>query len=190
MAALANPKSTIRFDPTKVKYVVFLRRNDINGKVGFENKGEKIWVTNAIIEEKIINMCVPIHSEEDWNIQCIIDEKFSEEDLDKYEVTGFSRLYIIEKIIPIYKPKECIEKLIVKLSNLEFAFLIKDIFSKTTRKEEIKEYFETMSEDFKDIIISESHKQIINILMVHRRELFSELFNFIIGKYNDRLLPQ
>ena len=189
MAALINPNPTIRFDPTKVKYVVFRRQNDINGKVGFELEGRKIWVTNAIVNGEIINMCSPIHSEEDWNVQCNIDENFSEEDLDRYEVTGFSRLYIIEKIIPIYKPKECIEKLIVKLSNFEFAFLIKDIFSKTTHvKKEIKDFFETMSEEFKDIIKSESHKKIINILMLHREERFSELVNFIIGKYNDRLL--
>lgn len=185
MAALINPNPTIRFDPTKVKYVVFRRQNDIHGKVGFELEDKKIWVTNAIDNGEIINMCSQIHSEENWNVQCNIDENFSEEDLDRYEVTGISRQYIIEKIIPIYKPKECIEKLIVKLSNSEFSFLIKDIFSKTTYvKKEIMDFFETI---FKDNIKSDSHKQIINILMLHR-EKFLELVNFIFGKYNDRLL--
>ena len=191
MAALANPEPTIRFDPTNVTYVCFRRKNDINGKLGFEFDGKHIWMTSAIIDGEIKNICSLIQSEEDWNVQCIIDENFSEEDLDRYEINGFSRLYVIENVIPIYKPKECIEKLIEKLSILEFAFLIKDIFSKTTDvKEKIKDFFETMSEEFKDSTESESHKQIINILMLHRRERFSELVNFIISKYNERLSSQ
>ena len=184
MAAL-NPNSTIRFNPTKVKYVVFRRKDDFNGKLGFEYQGKKIWMTSAVIDGEIKNICSTIQLDENWNVQSKIDENFTEEDLDKYEVTGFSRKYIIENIIPLYKPKESILKCIDKLSNDELSFLIKDIFSTNKDNSEIMKLFENINS--KDFVPGVEHKQIMNILMIHQRELFSELVNFIIEIFIERI---
>jgi hypothetical protein len=193
MASLANPEPTIRFDPTNVRYVCFRRKGDVNGKVGFESNGNRVLITNIMDAGAIKPICVPILKDDDWNVHCKIDDNFTEEDLDKYDVIGYSREYIINDIMPIFKPNEYILKLINQSSKSELVYLIGQIMIKfrypEKKKETILSYLKVLGFNNTEIEENTLEPKIMKIIILHlkKEELLSELVYMIIEKSVDEI---
>lgn len=196
MASLTKSDSTIRFHLINADYFCFRRKGDVNGKVGFESNGNRVLITNIMDAGTIKPICVPILKEDDWNVHCKIDNNFTEEDLDKYDVIGYSREYIINDIMPIFKPNECILKLIKQSSKSELVYLIGQIMIKfgfpEKKKETILSYLKVLGFNNTEIEEKTLEPKIMKILKFHlkKEELLSELIYMIIEKSVDKIAEE
>jgi hypothetical protein len=139
---------------------------------------------------------VPILKDDDWIVHCKIDNNFTEEDLIKYDVTGYSRKYIVNEIMPIFKPDESILKLIKESSQSELVYLVGQIMIKFSFPKKKKEKTLSSLEDmgFYNTEIEENtlEPKIMKIIKLHlkKKELLSELAHMIIEKSVDKIAEE